>query len=116
MATTPSILIVSGGNAKVATWTGLANGQSGDHIEENIWADRSVQVIGTFGANGAVTIEGSNDGVNWSTLSDPQGNALVFTTSKIETVVEICRYIRPSITDGDGTTDLTVHLFMRGNL
>lgn len=113
MATTPSIQIVSGGNAKVITWTGLANGQSGDAIEENLWADRSVQVTGTFGSGGTIKIEGSNDGTNWATLTDPQGNDLTFTAPKIETIIEICRYIRPTVTAGDGTTALTVSLFGR---
>lgn len=105
--------LVSGGNAKVITWTGLGNGQSGDAIEENLWADRSVQVTGTFGAGGTLKIEGSNDGSNWAVLTDPQGNDLTFTATKIETVIEITRYIRPNVTGGDGTTSLTVSLFGR---
>jgi hypothetical protein len=116
MATTPTVQIVSGGSAKVVSWTGLANGQSGDQLEDPLWADRSVQVNGAFGVAGAVTIEGSNDGINWNTLTDPQGNNLIFTTSKIETVIEIVRYIRPTITAGDGSTSLNVILFQRGNV
>lgn len=110
-----TIQIVSGGFAKVKTWGGLTNGQTGEAIEENLWADRSIQVTGVFGAGGSLTVQGSNDGTNWSTLTDPQGNDLIFTTSKIETVIEICRYIRPVVT-GDGSTNLTATLFMRGNL
>ncbi len=116
MATTPTVQIVSGGSAKVISWVGLANGQSGDSVEDSLWADRSVQVVGTFGTGGSVTIEGSNDGTNWSALTDPQGNNLTFVTSKIETVIEIVRFIRPNVTAGDGTTAITVLLFQRGNV
>jgi len=116
MATSPTIQIVSGGSAKVISWVGLANGQSGDSVEDSLWADRSVQVTGTFGAGGSVTIEGSNDGTNWASLTDPQGNNLSFSTSKIETVIEMVRFIRPNITNGDGTTSLNIVLFQRGNV
>ena len=76
-------------------------------------ADRSVQVSGTFGTGGNLRIEGSNDGITYAVLTDPQGNALDFTTAKIETVMEIVRFIRPRITAGDGTTSLTCTMLMR---
>ena len=76
-------------------------------------SDRSVQVTGTLGAAGSVTIEGSNDGVNYGTLTDHQGNALVLTALGIKSVDATCRLIRPRITAGDGTTSLTVTLMAR---
>lgn len=82
-------------------------------LEEPGRADRSVQVTGTFGAGGNLRIEGSNDGTNYATLTDPQGNALDFTTAKIEQVSEITRYLRPRVTAGDGTTSLTVTIMAR---
>ena len=39
-------------------------------------SDRSVQVTGTLGAAGSVTIEGSNDGVNYGTLTIIKGTLL----------------------------------------
>jgi hypothetical protein len=76
-------------------------------------ADRSVQISGTLGAGGSLRIEGSNDGTNYATLTDPQGNALDLTSLKIETVMEITRYIRPRVTAGDGTTSLTCTILVR---
>lgn len=113
MATAPTIQILSGGKAKAATWN-LVAGESGDPIEDSIWADRSVQVFGDFGTGGAVSIEGSNDGVNWALLDDPQGSSLVFSSAKIESVLEITRFIRP-VVSGDGATNLNIVLFGRGN-
>jgi len=75
--------------------------------------DRSVQVHGTFGVGGTVLIEGSNDGTNWYTLTDPQGNALSVTAAKIEAISEPTVYVRPRVTAGDGTTSLTVTIFAR---
>jgi hypothetical protein len=76
-------------------------------------ADRTVQVTGTLGAAGSVRIEGSMDGVTYHVLTDPQGNALDVNALKIETIMEVVRYIRPRITAGDGTTSLTVQILMR---
>jgi polygalacturonase len=99
----------------LVSWTPLTftGSDVGAAIEMGASADRSVQVTGTFGAGGSVTIEGSNDGTNYHTLNDPQGNALAVTSAKTEQVMELTRYIRPRITAGDGTTSLTVTMFLR---
>lgn len=90
------------------TWTGLLNTDTGSVVDRVEFADRSVQVIGTFGAGGSCRIEGSNDGTNWAALTDPQGNDLNITAAKIEAVTENALYVRPNITAGDGTTNLSV--------
>lgn len=89
-------------------WTGLANGDDGTPYEGVGSTDRSVQVTGTFGTGGSVRLEGSNDGTNYAALTDPQGNDLNITSAKIEAITELCRYIRPRVTAGDGTTSLVV--------
>lgn len=78
------------------------------------WADRSVQVFGTFGAGGNLRIEGSNDGgSNWATLNDPSSTALNITAAGIEEILEICGLVRARVTAGDGTTSLTVAFCLR---
>lgn len=99
----------------VLTWTGLANGDSGSPVEMPGSADRTVQVFGTFGSGGNCRIEGSNNGSNWSALTDPQGNALDISSEKIETITEITRYMRPRITAGTGVS-LTICMLVRRNL
>lgn len=98
------------GNYRVVTWTGLANGDTGAPVELTQLSDRSVQVLGTFGTGGSVTLQGSLDGSNWVALTDPQGNAITKTAAGLEAISEVVRYIRPSVTAGDGTTSLTVIL------
>lgn len=76
-------------------------------------ADRSVQVVGTFGG-GTLTMQGSNDGgTTWASLTDPQGNAVAFTAVGIEQITELTALIRPSLSGGDGTTDLDVYVLLR---
>ena len=99
--------------SKLVSWVSLANGDSGSPVEYHTSADRSVQVVGTFGAGGTVVIEGSNDGTNYVTLTDPQANALSFSSAGLEAISELTRYIRPRVTGGDGTTSLSVYLIMR---
>jgi len=102
-----------GDQAHIHSWANMANGDTGVPIAMPGSSDRSVQVEGTFGAGGSCTIEGSNDGVNYRPLTDPQGNNLVFTAAKIELVMELVAYIRPHITAGDGSTSLTVSMLVK---
>lgn len=97
-------------------WEGfVASGDVGTAVLMGSYADRSVQVLGNFGASGAISIEGSNDGgTTWAVLTDPQGNALTFTSAKIEAITELCHQIRPVQSAGSGA-DLDVYIFFGGN-
>ena len=94
-------------------WNALANGDDGSSFTLAQYADRSVQIAGTFGASGTLVFEGTIDGTNYNTLNDPQGNALTFTTSKIEAISELVIGIRPKVTAGDGATSLNVSMIVR---
>lgn len=95
-------------------WLTIPNGNTGTPLLINRMTDRSVQVSGTFGAGGTVVLEGSNDGTNYYTLNDLQGNALSFTSARLEGISEPATYIRPSVTAGDGTTSINVYLVAVG--
>jgi hypothetical protein len=95
-------------NTIIVSWTPLLNGDTGQAAAIGTYADRTVQVSGTFGAGGSVQIEGSNDGVTYATLSDGSGVAIVKTSAGVSLISENPRYIRPRVTAGDGTTSITV--------
>lgn len=97
----------------LVTWPALANGDDGSPIPFSQYTDKSVQVIGPFGAGGNLRFEGSNNGTDWAVLTDPQGNALDFTQAKIEMVTEATYLVRPRVTAGDGSTSITVILLAR---
>lgn len=99
--------------AALVTWTGLLNGDTGAPVFLPDYPDRTVQVTGTFGVGGSVTLQGSNAGVTYAALTDPQGNAITKTAAAIETVTETPKYTQPNVTAGDGTTSLTVTMFCR---
>lgn len=98
----------------IVRWEGLtkATDDTGAPYACPNYADKSIQLVGTLGAAGACTIQGSNmkETPTYATLNDPQANALVMTALGIEQVLENTYWIRPSITAGDATTDLDVYL------
>lgn len=97
------------------TWEGLGAGDDGKPVLSAMYADRSVQVTGTF-AGGTVTVEGSNDGgTTWAGLNDPKGNAISLTAAGLVGLLEYTEMIRPKVTGGDSgdTTDLDVSLVSR---
>lgn len=98
----------------VATWANMANGDTGQPIELVDLPDRSAQVVGTFGVGGNCDIEGSNDGSNYSVISDPYGNALSFTAAGLKQVMDISGSVRPHITAGTGSTSISVSMVFRG--
>ncbi len=105
---------------EVVTWV-LANGDTGAPIAFASYGDKTMQIFGTFGSGGSVTLQGSNDprvvsdagNAVWFSLVDPQGNAITKTSAAGEALLENPLYIRPSCTAGDGTTSLTVILCAR---
>jgi hypothetical protein len=76
------------------TDTGVLSTTGPTYVQNPQGSDRSVQVSGTFGG-GTVLIEGSNDGSNWFTLTDPTGAALSFAAAGLKQILELTRYIRP---------------------
>ena len=99
----------------VAIWTPLTSTNTdGSPFSRVKWADKTVQITGTFGT-GTVVIQGSNDGSNWATLKDPSNTAISTTSAAIRAILENPLYIRPLVTGGDGTTSITVTLVARRN-
>lgn len=96
----------------VVQWPAMGNGDTGTAVAMSGGSDRSVQIAGTFGG-ATVVLEGSNDGTNYATLTDPQGNAISKTTAAIEAVSELTRYVRAVTTGGTGT-NLNVTLIAKG--
>jgi len=94
------------------TWTGLLNGDVGDDVDLGMFPDKSVQVEGTFGTGGTISVEGSNDGTNRRILNDSrgEGNPLTLTAADVRVVLENTKQVRPNVTAGDGTTSLSVSI------
>jgi hypothetical protein len=95
------------------TFTGLDVGApiGPNHAD---YTDRNVQVLGTFGVGGSLSIQGSNDGgSNYIVLNDQSDQASTFTAAKADQIMEIPELTRPAVTAGDGTTSLTCIIIAR---
>jgi hypothetical protein len=115
-------------NAQSATWTGLLNGDTGAPVAEFDYGRTNrtpsgeklsgacVQISGTFGAGGSVQLEGSNDGSTWfvltGTITAAAPAAIIKTVAYLGQIVQSALSIRPNVTAGDGSTNLTVNVFM----
>lgn len=117
-------------NCKLITWSALDSDDSGQAVFVPMYSDKCVQIGGTFGSGGSVTIYGSNDldavrtdlangtlfgsaTAEWVALTDAQGNALTKTAAAIEQILENPAYICPVVTAGDGTTSIEVMLLCK---
>ncbi len=101
------------------TWTGLLNGDDGDLKSIPGAADMTVQVFGTFGAGGTIILEGSceeDPASNFFQMRDQGDNVISFEVADGESVGPIAAFIRPRVTAGDGTTDLTMILLARSTM
>jgi hypothetical protein len=89
-----------------ATYAAMANGDTGGSLGLHDYIDRTLQFTGTFGAAGSVSWEGSNDGVNWFVLQNPNGTLLTLTAPGLMQCNYTPLYSRPHVTAGDGTTSI----------
>lgn len=97
----------------VVLWTPLTSANAaGSAYEHSGASDRSVQFVGTFDS-ATLVLQGSNDGTNWVTLTDPQGNAISKTSAGLEQIEEITRYVRPSSSGGGGSQSVSVYLLTK---
>jgi hypothetical protein len=111
-------------------WTGLLNGDTGQPVPWGEWADRTFSVwcqnyatgaSSTIGVGGQLTIEGCNDydpvtnsaGGTWVTLTDQQGSLMAFSAAALKQGSEAPLWVRPHVTNGDGTTSATVVMAAR---
>lgn len=100
-------------NCHIVTWSPLtAANAAGSAVQMAGSSDRCVQFIGAFDS-ATVVLQGSNDGTNWVTLTDPQGNAISKTSAGIEQIMELTRYVRPSSSGGGGSQSVGVILFLK---
>ena len=104
-----------GNQLRLATWANMPAGSAGPVFEFVEYADRCFQVTGTFGTSAFATvlIQGSNDGINWSTLTNLNGSQMSFTAAGIGQANEVPLFVQPSIVGGDAGTNLTITCMAR---
>lgn len=90
----------------------MGDDDQGEAIVVRNRPDGSIQAIGTF-ASATVTLEGSNDGTNWVTLTDPAGDPVTLTTAGLVMFLPRTWKIRVTTSGGSGT-DVDVFILLGG--
>lgn len=85
----------------VSTWALTSADPTGDPVRLGDHADRTVQVLGTFGG-ASVVWEGSLEGTTFRTLTNLLGNPLSYTGPGLDSVAEMVVYVRPRLVGGAG--------------
>ncbi len=113
----------------MSTITGVLTGPTNDGLVEAVWEtltttnrpgsgmrlsrvpDKTVQVLGTFGASASIAIEGSNDDeTTWFACHDISNTVIALTAAGATYIVENPKAIRPVLSSGDGSTDIDVYI------
>ncbi len=73
--------------------------------------DKTVQVLGTFGASASIGIEGSNDdGTTWFSCHDITNTVITLSAAGGALIIENPKMMRPVLSNGDGSTDIDVYI------
>lgn len=95
-------------------WEAVNCGNTGDPQEIGSWVKSAyVQATGTFNS-ATLTMQGSIDGTNYFSLTKADGStALTLTADGGLPIVQLPRYIRPSL-GGSSGGDVDITLLLRG--
>lgn len=120
---TPNVTPIPAARGTVfrATWPHMKAGDTGAPIPTVTADAASVQCLGDWGQVGClVVVEGSNQDMaetgGFSVLSDLRGNDLSLRGEGVERIELPIGVIRPRVTGGDETTDITVIALVRSQL
>ena len=102
-------------------WANMGDADVGAPLDPDgggiAFADKTVMIVVAAYDSATIAIQGSNDGTNWFTLTNPNNDSLAFTVGdQLETILENPLYIRPKTSGGQGSTDITVTLAGRATL
>ncbi len=111
MSERAATMVVNDDKTVTVTWSGLLNNDTGAPVYLARYPDKTMQNTGTFGSGGKVTMQGSNLATpSWGALNDAQGVVIAPTTNECILIAGSSLQIRPSVSDGDGDTDLVCTL------
>ncbi|MEK9725184.1 MAG: hypothetical protein VW405_17110 [Rhodospirillaceae bacterium] len=99
------------GQGHTFTWTLTSADPTGTEVICNI-GDKCIQYDGTWGT-ATFSLQGSNDGTTWYTLTDPQGNSITGTADRMEQIMETPKYLRPNLTTAGAGATIVAVIYVR---
>lgn len=117
MATiTPTVTKDLPGHSYMLHWAMVTANVEGLPVELPGAADKCVHLVGANWGGATLKVQGSNDGTNWLSLTDPQGNELSKTADAIEQILENPRYIRVYLTTAGTAAVISAYIFCRSTM
>lgn len=107
---TKSMLNVYGVDGSQVVWASMVKDDTGEVISDPGHSQMNVSVTGTVDASDVVALQGSNDNLNWFSLTDTEGAAAEFTNIGMRQVNRSALYVRPAVTGTGTVTNVTVTL------
>src|SRR5579875_676945 len=112
MPVRPAKLAPTGRTTRLATWGTLGKADSGEPVKLDFGEEAKLTVWGAFGG-GTISLEGSDDGFNWSVVSGPQNTRIAKKDAGVMLVPEAPRYIRPIVIGGHDITAIVAQVVLR---
>src|SRR5258706_4000685 len=109
----PTSITTGGVDIIAVQWTPMKFGDTAQPIVSGALVDHSIQCEGLFGAGTNIQIQGSNDGQNYHALTDPYSNTINMGSAQLRQTTEDTVWIKPVISAGDGTANLTITVCIR---
>lgn len=112
----PTTTDISGdGSVRKFTWTLTTADHTGAAVDWCQWADRSVLFQSVAWGAATAVVEGSNDGIVFVGLADPQGTPIAKTANGIEAVLELTQWVQPRLSVVGAGATIVVSMVLRRN-
>lgn len=95
----------------LVTWETLTDGDTGAPVKVARYSDKTVHSDGDYSGTAIITMQGSNNGTAWFTLTDHADTDITMGADTVGAVIaQNPLWIRPSVGAGDGSTDIDVYV------
>jgi hypothetical protein len=111
---TRALQFVSGDrHARIYKWEGLLIGDDGAALQVDEFHHITIHGFGSFSGGAGLNILGSNSGANFAVTKKHDVGSMILTADSIETLLTEPRFIKPSITSGNGSTNINCWVILR---
>lgn len=100
-------------HARLYKWTGLLMGDEGTPLQVDEFHFITIHGFGAFDGSANLNILGSNDGTNFAVTKKHDVGSMILTAASIEKMLTEPRFIKPTITSGNVSTNINCWVILR---
>jgi len=113
MATRSLQLVSADRHARIYKWEGLLMGDDGAPLQIDEFNFATIHGFGAFDGSANLNILGSNSGTNFAVTKKHDVGSMILTADSVEKMLTEPRFIKPSITSGNATTNINCWVILR---